>query len=199
MRTKEQIIKSSLKLFLQKGFYNVSLANIASDVGISKPAIYHHIQNKDSLVEGVLDYFTEKMSKWSLEYFNDVHSGEQFLYKMFSAIPIFKNVELILLEEVNEVFPNSYNDLLMTLSKYKPDFRKRIAIDINKTRDELRQQIANLQSQDEIKDQLDSDKIALLIQCIIEGSAFIAEIDTNLDLNAASEELLQLFWNLIKK
>ena len=77
MKTKEQIVKNALKLFLQKGFHNVSMAMIAAEVGISKPAIYHHFQNKDAMVEGVLDHFTNKMSEWSLEYFKDAQNGEQ--------------------------------------------------------------------------------------------------------------------------
>lgn len=199
MKTKEQIVKNALKLFLQKGFHNVSMALIAAEVGISKPAIYHHYQNKDAMVEGVLDHFTNKMSEWSLEYFKDAQNGEQFLQKMFSAVPMYKNVELILLDEVNETYPNSYNDLLMTLSKYKSKFQDRIALDIKGAREKIKRSIIDSQTRNKIDVQIDPEKLSLLIHCILEGSAFIAEIDEDLDLNTASRDLFQMTWSLIKK
>ena len=199
MKTKEQIVKNALKLFLQKGFHNVSMAMIAAEVGISKPAIYHHFQNKDAMVEGVLDHFTNKMSEWSLEYFKDAQNGEQFLQKMFFAIPMYKNVELILLDEGDETYPNSYNDLLMTLSKYKSKFRDRIALDIKGGREKIKRSIIDAQTTNSIDEQIDPEKLSLLIHCILEGSAFIAEIDEDLDLNKASVDLFQTTWSLIKK
>lgn len=199
MKTKEQIVKKALKLFLQKGFHNVSMAMIAAEVGISKPAIYHHYQNKDAVVEGVLDHFTNQMSEWSLEYFKDAQNGEQFLQKMFSAIPIYKNIELILLDDVNETYPNSYNDLLMVLSKYKSDFRKRIALDIKGAREKIKRSIIDSQTRNLVDEQIDPEKLSLLIHCILEGSAFIAEIEEDLDLNKASGDLFQMTRSLIKK
>ena len=199
MKTKEQIVKTALKLFLQEGFYNVSMSRIANEIGISKPAIYYHFKNKDAMVEGVLDHFTKKMSEWSIEYFEDVQNGEQFLQKMFSAIPIYKNIELVLLDDVNEIFPNSYNDLLMTLSKYKPQFRNRIAQDIRGAREKIENSILNSQIGNSINEQIDRQKLALLIHCVLEGSAFIAEIDEELDIRKASEDLFQVIWSLIKK
>ena len=199
MKTKEQIVKKALKLILQKGFHNVSMAMIAAEVGISKPAIYHHFQNKDAMVEGVLDHFTNKMSEWSLEYFKDASNGEQFLQKMFSAIPIYKNIEIVLLDEGDETYPNSYNDLLMTLSKYKSKFRDRIALDIKGGREKIKRSIIDAQTRNTIDEQIDPEKLSLLIHCILEGSAFIAEIDEDLDLNTASGDLFQMTWSLIKK
>jgi len=198
MKTKEQIVKTALKLFLQKGFYNVSMSMIAAEIGVSKPAIYHHFQSKDVLVEGVLDHFTTKMAEWNAEYFKDVKNGKEFLHKMFAAIPIYKNIELILLDEENEIYTNSYNDLLMVLSKYKERFRDRIALDAQGAREKIKNSILEVKSKNLISNEVDTDNFALLIHCIIEGSAFIAEIDDELDLEKASEDLFDLTWNLIK-
>ena len=104
MKTKEQIIKIALNFFLQKGFYNVSMSMIAAELRISKPAIYHHFQNKDAMVEGVLDYSTKKMKIWSEKYFANLDSGEDFIERLFQAIPIYKNVELVLLDETVETY-----------------------------------------------------------------------------------------------
>ena len=94
VNTKEKIIKVAIRLFLQNGFYNVSMQNIANEIGISKPAIYHHFKNKDMMVEAVLDYFSETMGTWSKKHLKGCKSDiKQFLKKSFEAIYIYKNVE----------------------------------------------------------------------------------------------------------
>ena len=135
--TKEKIIKTSLRLFLENGFHNVSMQNIANEVRISKPAIYHHYKNKDEMIEAVLDYFTEIMRKWAQNYFKETSSDiKQYLKKSFEATSFFKNVEKILL--VNEKDINNlkytYNEFLITVTKYSEKLKDRISSDIINTR-----------------------------------------------------------------
>jgi AcrR family transcriptional regulator len=199
MKTKEQIVKTALKLFLQKGFYNVSMNMIAADIGISKPAIYHHFSNKDAMVGGVLEYFTEKMSKWSQNYYADLKSGKDFIERMFQAIPIYKNVEIVLLDEEADKYPYSYNDLLMILSKYRPEFRERIAHDQINARNVLRELIHDAQDANLIRTDLQPSRLARMIHAIIEGSAFICELDPNLNVDIIADEMYQIMWKLIKR
>ena len=199
MRTKTLIVRIALKLFLQKGFYNVSMSMIAAEIGISKPAIYYHFQNKDAMVEGVLGYFTDKMGKWSKEYFANLDSGKDFIERIFMAIPIYKNVEQVLLDETAEAYPYSYNDLLTILSKYKSEFRVRISKDMNHTRQILEQNIRLAQDENFLRPDLQPSRLATLIHTIIEGSSFICELDPNLNANIISNEMYQMLWRLIKK
>ncbi len=199
MNTKTIIVKTALKLFLQKGFYKVSMNMIAADIGISKPAIYHHFTNKDAMVEGVLDYFTNKMEAWSKEYYSDLKSGKDFIERMFKAIPIYKDVETVLLDETAESYPYSYNDLLTILSKYKPEFRVRIAQDQVHARQVLEQHIQKAKDENFLRPELQPSRLAILIHAIVEGSAFICELDPNLNANIVSNEMYQILWKLIKK
>lgn len=199
VNTKEVILKTALRLFLQKGFYHVSLNMIAAEIGISKPAIYHHFRNKDAMVEGVLDYFTDRMEKWSKEYFADLKSGADFIERLFRAIPIFKDVETVLLDETAESYPYSYNDLLTILSKYKPEFRSRIAQDQIRARLRLEKMIQQAQNENYLRPDLQPSRFSMLIQAIIEGSAFLCELDPNLNANMVSNEMFQSLWRLIKK
>ncbi|HPR16637.1 MAG TPA: TetR/AcrR family transcriptional regulator [Candidatus Cloacimonadota bacterium] len=191
------IAKTALKLFLQKGFYNVSMNMIADEVGISKPAIYHHFKNKDAMVEGVLDYFSEKMKNWSKEYFANLKSGKDFLDRMFQAIPIYKDVETILLDETAEAYPYSFNDLLLTLSKYKPEFRVRIAEDQTNTRQHLKQNISDAQNANLIRTDLQPSRLATLLHTIVEGTAFICELDPKLNVERVTDEVSDIVNKLI--
>lgn len=199
MKTKTVIVKTALKLFLQKGFYNVSMNMIAAEIGISKPAIYYHFSSKDAMVEGVLDYFTDKMGIWSKEYYANLESGKDFIERIFQAIPIYKNVEQVLLDETAESYPYSYNDLLTILSKYKPEFRARIAQDQIHARKNLEENIQKAQNENYLRPELQPSHLAMLIHTILEGSAFVCELDPNLNATTIANEMYQMLWCLIKK
>ncbi len=199
MKTKTMIVKTALKLFLQKGFYNVSMNMIAAEVGISKPAIYHHFSSKDAMVEGVLDYFTNKMEAWSKEYYSDLKSGKDFIKRMFKAIPIYKDVETVLLDNTAGDYPYSYNDLLTILSKYKPEFRTRIAQDQINARKKLEHFIQEAKDENYLKPELRPSLLALLMHTIIEGSAYVCELDSNLNINIVANDMFEAIWRLIKK
>lgn len=53
-KTREKILKSSMKLFGQKGFEQTSVNTIAKEAGISKGLIYNHFETKEDIVEGVV-------------------------------------------------------------------------------------------------------------------------------------------------
>jgi len=198
--TKEKIVKTALRLFLQKGFYHVSLQDVATVVGISKPAIYHHFKNKDEMIEAVLDYFSVTMQTWAMEYYRDSKNDlKLFVQKSFQAIYIFKNVENLLLEnEINEdAFRYTYNEFLMTIAKYSERFRERISIGGTATRQAYSDFFAQGQEQGIINNKFSSEKLGMMLHSLIEGLSFIAEIDASIDLKAESEMQFELFWELI--
>ena len=199
MKTKELIAKTALKLFLQKGYYNMSMAKIAAEIRISKPAIYYHFKDKDAMVHGVLNYYTAKMKTWSSHYFADLESGEDFLERMFLAIPIFQNIEQVLLNETAEKYLYSYNDLLTIVAKIKPEFRIRISEDLVNTRQLLEYNIRRAQNEHLLRPDLRASQLAILIQTIIEGSGFISELDPSLKAESLSAEMYRILWKLIKK
>jgi TetR/AcrR family transcriptional regulator, cholesterol catabolism regulator len=59
MEVKDRIVQGSLKQFMQYGFRNVSMDDIASNLGMSKKTLYQHFAEKDELVEAALEYDIE--------------------------------------------------------------------------------------------------------------------------------------------
>lgn len=51
---KEKFVDAALKMFAAKGFYGVSLADLASELGLTKQAIIYHFKSKDALYAEVL-------------------------------------------------------------------------------------------------------------------------------------------------
>ena len=65
METKEIIVRTALERFLKYGYDKTSMRDIAKQVGITKPAVYHHFESKQALAESVIEYFEERMTVWS--------------------------------------------------------------------------------------------------------------------------------------
>jgi len=63
--SKEEILKNSIKLFKINGYYNTSMANIASACGLIKGSIYHHFKSKDEIglesLKHIHKYFEENI------------------------------------------------------------------------------------------------------------------------------------------
>lgn len=61
--TKDQIIETALELFSQNGFLGTSMSDIASQLKITKGALYKHYESKQQILEQII----ERMAKIDLE------------------------------------------------------------------------------------------------------------------------------------
>ncbi len=52
--TKELILKTTGKLFSQRGYFGVSMQDIAVELSITKAALYYHFKSKEALTEELL-------------------------------------------------------------------------------------------------------------------------------------------------
>jgi AcrR family transcriptional regulator len=52
---RENILQTGKRLFIQQGYYGISMRAIAEEVGVSKAALYYHFQDKQELFLAILD------------------------------------------------------------------------------------------------------------------------------------------------
>ncbi len=53
-----RILRAASKLFAQRGYYGVSISDVAQDANVVKSAIYHHFSSKDALYLAVIQDMT---------------------------------------------------------------------------------------------------------------------------------------------
>ena len=58
--TKERILLAALRLFAQNGFEAVSVSDIASELGMTKGALYKHYQNKRDIFDSILTHMEQR-------------------------------------------------------------------------------------------------------------------------------------------
>ncbi|MGP4063872.1 TetR/AcrR family transcriptional regulator [Oceanobacillus sp. M65] len=59
---KMKLIETGMRLFAQKGYYNTSIQEIASESGISKGAFYIHFKSKEDFISTSFEYFHHNLS-----------------------------------------------------------------------------------------------------------------------------------------
>ncbi len=57
-KTKDKILKQSLKLFSSKGYKATTVRDIAGAIGIKQSALYNHFKNKDEILETLISNLT---------------------------------------------------------------------------------------------------------------------------------------------
>ncbi len=72
-KTKDKILKQSLKLFSTKGYKATTVRDIAGAIGVKQSALYNHFKNKDEILETLISNLT---SSAIVTIFDDKESQE---------------------------------------------------------------------------------------------------------------------------
>lgn len=75
---RKQIIMGALHLFATKGYFNTSIRDIAEEVKISKGLLYSYFENKEQLLNAVLDFALKEATELGLseEDLKELHPKE---------------------------------------------------------------------------------------------------------------------------
>lgn len=111
METKDRIATKAHELFLRYGIRSISMDEIAAHLGISKKTIYQFYEDKDSLVEAVIDIEIQmNMKDCSL----CLEQSDNAIHEVFLAVDM-----------VQEMLKGMNPSIIFDLEKYHPKaFRK---------------------------------------------------------------------------
>jgi AcrR family transcriptional regulator len=197
MGTRQDIARAALELFLLKGYENTSLNDIADEVGLTKPAIYHHYESKDALFHEVLTLFFDGMKEWSAARLRPCRTLEDLMRAMLTSIGRFRDVANILLEKDTAGTPYSFTELFLTASRRDPDIRRRIEEGFVESRRLLSERIRAAQESGEIRGDIDCEVAALELHAVIEGVSLLSHMDHSIDVDAAGARLFENTWRML--
>lgn len=103
------ILKKASELFIKYGFKNVTMYEIANDLGISKKTIYVYYENKSELVEAVIKYLFSEIKIIIEEIKNQNLNPIEESFKTFSTVSQLLQDEKISIEfQLKKYFPDVY-------------------------------------------------------------------------------------------
>ncbi len=103
-QTKQKIMEEVIKLFAKKGFYAVSIREIAQNVGVTKPTLYYYFESKEEMKNEVFLYLMEHIFAYQSKEFKKTSSIKN---NILQFMKILKNY--------NKTYP-SYLKLLLQMS-----------------------------------------------------------------------------------
>lgn len=104
---RKKIVKAAYSLFLQKGYHKTTMEEIASLLGVTKPAIYQYFPGKEDLYAAVAEHGREELAAILERSFNnrDLRAGSEIMFDTLARYtPQFNSMysEMMLLAAHNE-------------------------------------------------------------------------------------------------
>lgn len=171
-----QILAAAYREIHRHGFQSASLSRILAQTGLTKGALYHHFPNKTELGYAVIDEIVGKKITMS---FIEPFAAEQN--------PIDVMIEMIrqagsgmTLDDVNLGCP--LNNLSQEMAPIEEGFRQRLEQLYEDWRKALADAFERAQQRGEIRTDVDSKSLAVLIVATLDGCMSTAKTAQSLDL-----------------
>lgn len=133
--TKQRILDVAINLFSQYGFKDVTMRQIAGEVGIKASSLYKHYASKENILENIFAFFQEKLRQTELEVpaFNSLSDYFTLAYEQFKEImwepTVLKIAKIITAEQMHSCSAREFLAKEMTVkpvqaTKYVLDMMK---------------------------------------------------------------------------
>lgn len=125
--TKKHIILTSFRLFLQKGYKEVTMGMLVKATGLSKGAFYYYFENKEQLFSETLNNLFFSISPFNREL--EINPEISFYNYMYQYI---ENI-IKMSEKIRNYLGScesgvGYYRLMLDVANYAPDFKKKIEL-----------------------------------------------------------------------
>jgi len=124
--TKEKILEEALKLFARSGYMGTSMNDIASQLGVTKAALYKHYSSKQEILDSIVERMNQMDRERSKEYKMPEGEMEEVIegYKNIALEKIKQYTKVQFLHWTEEEFSSCFRKML-TLEQYRsPEMSK---------------------------------------------------------------------------
>lgn len=124
--TKEKILEEALKLFARSGYIGTSMNDIASQLGVTKAALYKHYSSKQEILDSIVERMNQMDRERSKEYKMPEGEMEEVIegYKNIALEKIKQYTKVQFLHWTEEEFSSCFRKML-TLEQYRsPEMSK---------------------------------------------------------------------------
>lgn len=197
--TKEHIILTAFRLFLKKGFKEVTMSMLVKATGLSKGAFYHYFENKEQLFIETLDNLFFSMSPFNKEMV--VNPDVSFYDYMKMYIDNVKKMSQMIKTYIgDEATGMGYYRLMLDVSNYAPDFYNKVEQSNLNELKFWKKIVENGSRKGELKENLDLDILANHFQWLQDGIAMESIFAGSPDkLYTNLEKVFSQLYSLIKK
>ena len=196
MNSKDKISLAALKIFLQKGYDATSISDVVAECKITKGGIYHHFKNKEELFIEAIDYLFDRFEELERSMYSEAATLKQILQIYFGSLSSISEVLGAMTGSENIDVNNFY--MLMTNAFIKfPQIREKHGKLHLKNQEMLVEIIKKAQQDGQIKDDIDCETLAFMINALAEGTMIYHIMTDEIDLKEKGEKIFQNLWKSI--
>jgi AcrR family transcriptional regulator len=198
MNTKQKILDVSLRLFMQLGFENTFMDDIAQKAGVTKPAVYYYFKDKQALFEASAQQFLDQMAQMMSPEGDELPPLEGLLATIFGSLPGW----LDHYESMSGI--DERTSLLRTqIFIYDamtriPRFRSAFAALYRNSAQLVQQVCEEAARRGEIRPAIDISMVGILINAMIEGLMLMAMVNTEMDLEKLGHQGADTLWQMLR-
>jgi AcrR family transcriptional regulator len=197
-QTKDNIMLNAFKLFLKKGFTDVSINEIVKNAGTTKGGFFHYFESKDHLYREIIETYLVscfEIASHSILDTNETLYGKLKAY--FDFIPNSDKVMLIMINDPNISYRSLYLLIMEALKKYDYfiDQYKEIFQRIYQL---IKEQLAKGLQNKEIAKNVDIDAVAYQIITLYEGMLRLWVINPEMFSKKENDRIIEQLWNSIR-
>src|SRR4051812_27396823 len=120
---REDIILAATRVFSDRGYHAASMAEIADEVGIRKPSLYHHVRKKEDLLfaihEQLIDELTAETEQAIAAVQDPTEKLAASLRVAFSFVSRNKDAVTVFLQERRELRGRRWHELVAKRDAYE--------------------------------------------------------------------------------
>lgn len=199
METKDRILRTALKLFVEKGFAEVSINDLIKEVGIAKGGFYHHFKSKDELIYEMMEGFAYPLLEGIIRSIDECNGSVKeklsCLFKKYSEVQSYLKTTL----EIDEVNDTSIMVLIIEGVKRYEIINNHIIDFIERLSNKIESLFEEGKKLGEISGKIDSKSSALYTLSTLEGAIILWGLNPNIDIKMLFENNFTYLWNSLEE
>ena len=190
--TKNNIVLAALRLFLLRGYRNVSLVDVGNEIGITKGGIYHYFGSKEQLFHSVICYLFDHFEGIYNDFFGREKSFREILEFMLGGEQEVYIERLLNIKHGD--YRTNHASIALEIMHNFPEIQERIDRGHLGLRDTLKKKLQEAQKSGEIRQDLDAEILATIVLSIGCGLNILG---TNLTTTVMHKQIIDNLWQLI--
>jgi AcrR family transcriptional regulator len=122
-RVRDDIIAAATRVFSQRGYHAASMTEIADEVGIRKPSLYHHIRKKEDLLFAIHEQLIDELSQETMAALERADTPEERIRRILevnmSFVARHRDGVAVFLQERREMSGQRWDDLVVKRDSYE--------------------------------------------------------------------------------
>jgi TetR/AcrR family transcriptional repressor of nem operon len=198
MTTRQKILDVSLQLFMQLGFENTYMDDVAQNAGVTKPAVYYYFKDKQDLFEATAQQFLDQMARMMSPESEEIPPLENLLVMIFSSLPewLGRYQSMSGIDDPTSLLRSQV--FIYDAMTRIPNFRSTFATLYRNSAQLLQRACEEAIRRGEIRPAIDIATVSILINSMIEGLILMAMVDPQLDLEQVGRKGAETLWRMLK-